>query len=230
MKLNLFLHFYVTLNVISPGTCSWNNIPIYQSELRDNFRKSPLGLGASTPLFIIPTDFRDKLWVELGSGVVTGLSLYFWTVMLIRHQQKKLIQEHILLGKIMSSTPDYVGWYNPQRLTHSRLLTPYIYSWWSTRSVSWKLPELSTEHWYRYGHWHPSQQVSHQTTSTHVYHCTSNLFWRNSPHWPFPAHRHLHQTEPRTRGDFWQGEFRVHSWMRPMTSDVQRQYTHITYE
>ncbi len=150
--------------------------------------------------------------------------------MLIRHQQKKLIQEHVLLGKIMSSTPDYVGWYNPQRLTHSRLLTPYIYSWWSTRSVSWKLPELSTEHRYRYGHWHPSQQVSHQTTSTHVYHCTSNLFWRNSPHWPFPAHRHLHQTEPRTRGDFWQGEFRVHSWMRPMTSDVQRQYTHITYE
>ncbi len=73
---NLFLHFYVTLNVISSSTCSWNNIPIYQSELRDNFRKSPLGLGASTPLFIIPTDFRDKLWVELGSGVVTGLSLF----------------------------------------------------------------------------------------------------------------------------------------------------------
>ncbi len=70
----------MTLNVISSSTCSWNNIPIYQSELRDNFRKSPLGLrsglGASTPLFIIPTDFRDKLWVELGSGVVTGLSLF----------------------------------------------------------------------------------------------------------------------------------------------------------
>ncbi|KAF4117790.1 hypothetical protein G5714_002343 [Onychostoma macrolepis] len=26
------------------------------------------------------------------------------------------------------------------------------------------------------------------------------------------AHRHLHQTEPRTRGDFLQCEFRVHSW------------------
>ncbi len=77
MKLNLFLHFYVTLNVISSSTCSWNNIPIYQSELRDNFRKSPLGLGASTPLFIIPTDFRDKLWVELGSGVVDWVKSIF---------------------------------------------------------------------------------------------------------------------------------------------------------
>ncbi len=150
--------------------------------------------------------------------------------MLIRHQQKKLIQEHVLLGKIMSSTPDYVGWYNPQRLTHSRALdTLYL------QLMKYTISQLKTP-WAV--HWTPIQvrtltslqQVSHQTTSTHVYHCTSNLFWRNSPHWPFPAHRHLHQTEPRTRGDFWQGEFRVHSWMRPMTSDVQRQYTHITYE
>ncbi len=56
------------------------------------------GLCASAPL-LISSDFRNKLWV----GVGTGLSLYFWTVMLIQDQQNMLIQEHVLLGKITAT-------------------------------------------------------------------------------------------------------------------------------
>lgn len=33
-----------------------------------------------------PTEFRNKLWVGLGSGVRIGLGLYFWKVMLIKEQ------------------------------------------------------------------------------------------------------------------------------------------------
>ncbi len=86
---------------------SWNNIPINQSELRDNFSGNIcFRLMIRVRCFytlvnqLFHTDFRNKLWVGLGLGVGIGLSLYFWTVMLIQDQQKMLIQEHVLLRKI----------------------------------------------------------------------------------------------------------------------------------
>ncbi len=157
----------------------------------------------------------------MGLGVGIGLSLYFWRVMLIRDQQKKLIQEHVLLGKIMVSTHDYIEWYKHQRLMHKRLLTADTliftveeeHDQSAENSLSCPLnTDTGTD-----THNPPSKWVIKPDQLTHVYHCTSKLFWRNSPHWPSPAHRHFHQTEPRTRGDFLQCEFRVHSWMRPKT-------------
>ncbi len=79
---------------------SWNNIPINQSELKDNFSGNIcFRLTIRVRCFYtlvnqlsFHTDFRNKLWVGLGLGVGIWLSLYFWTVM--------LIQEHVLLGKI----------------------------------------------------------------------------------------------------------------------------------
>ncbi len=64
-----------------------NNIPINQSELRDNFSENIcFSLTIRARCFYItvnqlqfPTDFRNTLWLGLG----IGLSLYFWPVMLI---------------------------------------------------------------------------------------------------------------------------------------------------
>ncbi len=41
--------------------------------------------------------------VVLDLGVGIGLSLYFWTVMLIQDQKKMLIQEHVLFRKITAT-------------------------------------------------------------------------------------------------------------------------------
>ncbi len=93
------------VSVISPSTtCSWINIPINQSELRDNFSGNIcFRLTIKVRCFYtlvnqlsFHTDFRNRLWVGLGVGVGIGLNLYFWTVM--------LIQEHVLLRKI-------IGWW-----------------------------------------------------------------------------------------------------------------------
>ncbi len=75
-------------------TCSWNNIPINQSELTDKFTGNVnLSLGASAHLLFKCIHYLgDTLWVGLGLGVGIGLVLYFWTIMLIK--------EHDLLGKI----------------------------------------------------------------------------------------------------------------------------------
>ncbi len=88
---------------------SWNVIPINQSELRDNFSGMIcFGLMIRIRCFYIlgnqlslHTDYTNKLWIGLGVGI--GLSLYFWTVILIQDQQKMLIQEHVFLGKITAN-------------------------------------------------------------------------------------------------------------------------------
>jgi len=55
----------------------------------------------SVILLSFSSDFRDKLWVGLGSGVEMGVGQNFKTGMLLQDQQIMLILKQVLLGKIM---------------------------------------------------------------------------------------------------------------------------------
>lgn len=70
------------------------------------------------------------------------------------------------------------------------------------RVVCWTLKQVRTL---------TSLPASESESSNHVnppmFTGVLKCIWRNSNLWPFPAHTHLQQTEPRTRGGFLQCEF-----------------------